>query len=423
MGNLMREYWLPAALSSEFPRTDSEPVRIRLLGENLIGYRVTSGRIGLIQNACPHRGASMFFGRNEEEGIRCVYHGWKFDIDGHCVDMPSEPELTQAKNRLKFASYPCVERGGVVWAYMGPRETPPPLPDLEGNMVEGSTVIRASLQYCNWLQSVENNADTTHAGFLHFGAVSTDSPREAWEKYPAVWDLVAYRSAKFHTIDRENGASYAAERPVLGDEENTINWRIMNWHFPFYTQIPSAKFSEPGVVTAVVPVDDTHTMIFEMGQSAEALGLAPEVAGVQISKVLPNTTGWYGRFRPAVTLDDDLAIDREAQRHERHTTRGFTGIAEGQDQDRGITESQGEIHDRTTENLRSTDRMIHMIRSRLMQAAIALRDHDTAPPGVDHPEAYRQRSGNVTLPKGADVWESTKAQREQFEWIVEPSLA
>src|SRR2546423_1853144 len=127
MGNLMRQYWVPAGLSSEFPRPDSDPVRIRLLGEDLIGYRATSGTIGLIQNACPHRGASLFFGRNEEEGIRCVYHGWKFSPDGRCVDMPSEPPATRACDKVRFTSYPCVERGGIVWTYMGPRESPPPM--------------------------------------------------------------------------------------------------------------------------------------------------------------------------------------------------------------------------------------------------------------------------------------------------------
>src|SRR5476651_893033 len=155
MGNLMRQYWIPAALSSEFPEPDGDPVRIRLLCEDLIGYRATDGRIGLIQNACPHRGASMFFGRNEENGIRCVYHGWKFDVDGKCVDMPSEPELTQAKDQVKFTSYPVRERGGVVWAYMGPREVPPPLPDLEANFFPGE--VSAHGEKCNWLQSLENN--------------------------------------------------------------------------------------------------------------------------------------------------------------------------------------------------------------------------------------------------------------------------
>src|SRR5579883_615110 len=151
MGKLMREYWIPAMLSSELPNPDSDPVRVLLLGEKLIGFRATDGSVGLIQNHCPHRGASLFFGRNEENGIRCVYHGWKFDVKGQCVDMPNEPAESNFKNKVKATAYPCVERGGVVWTYMGPRQTPPPLPDIEGNMAADS-VARAFQLPCNWLQ-------------------------------------------------------------------------------------------------------------------------------------------------------------------------------------------------------------------------------------------------------------------------------
>ena len=139
MGDLMRQYWIPALLSSELPEPDGPPVRVRLLGENLIAFRDTSGKVGLIQNHCPHRGASLFFGRNEEDGLRCVYHGWKFDATGACVDMPSEPAESNFKAKVRARAYPCVERNGVVWAYMGPRPTPPPLPDLEPNMLAAAS--------------------------------------------------------------------------------------------------------------------------------------------------------------------------------------------------------------------------------------------------------------------------------------------
>ena len=131
MGNLMRQYWVPAALSSELPDPDGAPVRVRLLGENLIAFRTSSGAVGLIQNQCPHRGASLFYGRNEGEGLRCVYHGWKYNAAGRCVDMPAEPAESNFKDKVRAVAYPCVERGGLVWAYLGPRPTPPPLPALE----------------------------------------------------------------------------------------------------------------------------------------------------------------------------------------------------------------------------------------------------------------------------------------------------
>src|SRR5687767_7371047 len=136
MGDLMRQYWIPAVRSDELPAPDCPPVRLRLMGENLIGFRTTSGAVGIVANACPHRGASLFFGRNEEEGLRCVYHGWKFDVTGQCVDMPSEPPESVFKTKVKATAYPCIERKGVVWTYMGPREVPPPLPHIEPNMVE-----------------------------------------------------------------------------------------------------------------------------------------------------------------------------------------------------------------------------------------------------------------------------------------------
>jgi phthalate 4,5-dioxygenase len=150
MGNLMREYWIPALLSSEIPSPDSDPVRVMLLGERLIAFRDTDGRIGLLQNNCPHRGASLFFGRNEEAGLRCVYHGWKFSTSGECVDMPNEPAESDFKHKVRAGAYPTHERNGVVWAYLGPRTTPPPLPSLEGNMLPGDEwQVTAIQRECN----------------------------------------------------------------------------------------------------------------------------------------------------------------------------------------------------------------------------------------------------------------------------------
>src|ERR671927_671291 len=140
MGSFMRQYWIPALLSSELPQHDSEPKRVLLLGEQLIAFRDTNGKIGLLQNNCPHRGASLFFGRNEEAGLRCVYHGWKFSSDGTCVDMPNEPAESDFKHKVKAVAYPTRERNGVVWLYMGQETEPPPLPDLEWNLVPESHV-------------------------------------------------------------------------------------------------------------------------------------------------------------------------------------------------------------------------------------------------------------------------------------------
>src|SRR5215211_2343122 len=167
MGNLLRRYWTPALISAELPEPDCPPLRIRLLSENMIAFRTTSGQVGLVANACPHRGASLFFGRNEEEGLRCVYHGWKFDVEGNCVDMPSEPAESNFKSKVRVQAYPCQERNGIIWTYMGPRDVPPPLPELEGNLsAEGAGRVQKLVRECNFMQALEGDIDTIHAGFL-----------------------------------------------------------------------------------------------------------------------------------------------------------------------------------------------------------------------------------------------------------------
>src|SRR5581483_7046564 len=163
MGDLMREYWIPALRSDELPSPDCPPLRLRLLGENLIAFRATSGAVGAIQNAWPHRGASMFFGRNEEEGLRCVYHGWKFDVAGNCVDMPSEPAESNFKSKVRTKAYPCIERNGIVWVYMGPRTVPPPLPELPPNLVQDHKTTIKEMRICNFMQALEGDIDTVHA--------------------------------------------------------------------------------------------------------------------------------------------------------------------------------------------------------------------------------------------------------------------
>jgi phthalate 4,5-dioxygenase len=183
MGDLMRQYWLPAMRSDELPAPDCPPLRVRLLGEDLIAFRVTSGNVGLIANSCPHRGASLFFGRNEEEGLRCVYHGWKFDVAGSCVDMPSEPAESNFKSKVRARTFPTHERGGIIWAYMGPREEPPPLPDFEANMLgEGEYTIYNIFQECNFMQGWEGEMDTVHQAFLHYGSErpAAIQPGTAW---------------------------------------------------------------------------------------------------------------------------------------------------------------------------------------------------------------------------------------------------
>src|SRR5688572_18187207 len=228
MGDLMRQYWIPALLSEELPSADCPPIRLRLLGENLIGFRVTSGTAGITVNSCPHRGASMFFGRNEEEGLRCVYHGWKFDVHGDCVDMPSEPPESNFKSKVRIKAYACQERNGIIWTYMGPRETPPTLPEWLPNMHPDSRAGK-SMRECNYMQALEGDIDTIHFGFLHAGHVKLEETAFGTPDYYAI----KVRNANMTVIETEVGTTYGAYRPA---EDGTDYWRIANYLLPFYTQ-------------------------------------------------------------------------------------------------------------------------------------------------------------------------------------------
>src|SRR5262245_9251529 len=174
MGELMRRYWIPAAFSHQIAEPDGPPVRVKLLGERLVAFRDTKGRVGLIDERCPHRTASLYFGRNEECGLRCVYHGWKFDIEGRCVDLPSEPPGSTLQRKVSIKAYPCLERGGVVWAYMGPADAKPEFPDLEWTRLpESHRYVTRHMQECNWLQGLEGGFDTSHLSFLHAGTAES----------------------------------------------------------------------------------------------------------------------------------------------------------------------------------------------------------------------------------------------------------
>src|SRR6201997_4495503 len=175
MGKLMRQYWLAAAVSSGL-KTGGEPMRLLLLGEKLVAFRDSAGRIGVMDQKCPHRCASLFLGRNEENGLRCVYHGWKFDAEGNCVDMPNAPPHQDFKDKVKAKAYKVAERNGLVWVYMGARKEAPPLPGIEASLLpEGEQQINFVQRECNWLQALEGDIDTSHFGFLHAGSIGPDA--------------------------------------------------------------------------------------------------------------------------------------------------------------------------------------------------------------------------------------------------------
>jgi phenylpropionate dioxygenase-like ring-hydroxylating dioxygenase large terminal subunit len=407
MGDLMRQYWIPAVTAAELPSPDGPPMRVKLLGEELIAFRATSGAVGLIRNSCPHRGASLFFGRNEEEGLRCVYHGWKFDVSGACVDMPSEPAESNFKSKVRARAYPTQERNGIVWAYLGSREVPPPLPDLEANMLpEGGFGMYLYHLENNWMQGWEGEMDTIHAAFLHGGATRVeDTTPGTFAYYQA-----RQRDAAFSVLDTEWGTSYGVRRPA---EDDTYYWRIAHQLFPFYAMVPTGVLGLEVRFRAYVPLDDYNTLVWTVNarkntRADAPRGMAPP--GPSQLGYLPTTTDWLGRFRLTQNLGNDFLIDRDLQK----SGESYSGIRGIRQQDGAVTGSMGPIYDRSHEHLGTTDALIIRTRRRVLAAAKALREHSIVPPGVDEPQLYALRSGGVILPRNADWWDGTQDLRRAF---------
>ena len=206
MGALMRQYWVPACLSSEL-KAGGDPLRLMLLGERLVGFRDSLGCVGMLDHRCPHRCASLFFGRNEEGGLRCVYHGWKYDVAGNCLDMPNLPADQDFRDKVKAKAYKVAERGGLVYVYMGEREVAPPLPALEAMMCPPEeTNLWARQRECNWLQALEGDIDTSHFSFLHTGKVTLDDiDPDHLERFQ-----FTDRAPRYHARPTDWGTMYAA---------------------------------------------------------------------------------------------------------------------------------------------------------------------------------------------------------------------
>ncbi|HEX5368433.1 MAG TPA: Rieske 2Fe-2S domain-containing protein [Dehalococcoidia bacterium] len=376
MGDLLRRYWLPALLSSEVPLPDSPPLRVRLMSEDLIAFRDTNGDVGLVANACPHRGASLFFGRNEEAGLRCVYHGWKFDTTGACVDMPSEPAESNFKTKVRVRAYPTHESGGIVWTYMGPPEKQTAFRDL-GSESLAPEQWRASkvLSYCNWIQGLEGNIDTTHISFLHGGRTpynpsefpegdDTDRPG-----YPSL----AMRGYIHRTVgdpyleveDTWYGFRYAG---IRNTPAGYVNVRVSDFIMPLFTYVPQPYLPVGGdSCIMMVPRDDDTYWRYGIDMKPDIRNAQMDSNRYDVPSFGPGTrnTGLGGgEQKRNQWSDNDYLIDREEQR--KSTYSGIQGIAQ---QDMAVTESMGIVMDRTNEHLGTSDKAIIRMRRMLIQAA------------------------------------------------------
>src|SRR5262245_27746829 len=261
MGNVLRRYWLPILESDTLGPPDGPPRRVRLLGEDLVAFRDSRGRAGLLAEACPHRRASLFFGRNEENGLRCVYHGWKFDADGRCVEMPTEPPESRLRLGIRAGGYPCLETNGLIWAYLGPRrDDPPPLPRL--GWAEAPAERRSTLIYqraCNWVQALEGDVDTAHLGWLHSRFGEDGDRHVAFHDGDRLRD-VATRDTQpvLEIADTPAGLSVSARRDYDGGRHYC---RITQCLMPVFTSVPAIGAERRA--KAWVPLDDTHTLVWE----------------------------------------------------------------------------------------------------------------------------------------------------------------
>ena len=424
MGELFRRFWLPAALGSELPAPDCAPLRLRILGEDLVAFRDTTGAVGILEAYCPHKLAPLFFGRNEECGLRCVYHGWKFDVHGNCVDVPNVPNPKDAeslKAKVGVTAYPTCEAGGVIWIYMGPRERLPQLPQFEwAHLPAGYQHVTRWLQRSNYAQGMEGEIDTSHIGFLH-SYLSGQRPDNLWRQgVRAVADPAPVLTLR----PTDYGLTYGARRTAGSGQ---YYWRVTQWLMPMYSLIATPIFPFHG--RAWVPVDDYHTTTWGILYRTDRPFTAQEHEFIMEGAFFPPRMragavelphGYViDTFLPTANRGNDYLIDRQMQRQ-----YNFTGIAGVNEQDRALQENMpgpravaGSLVDRSREHLVSSDVPVITVRRLLMDLArdvqrgieprpaaegklYAVRSLDLLSPIADFDELLRVHAAQARVPLG-----------------------
>ena len=392
MGALFRRFWVPVLLSRELAESDGSPVRVSVLGEELVAFRDSAGCVGLVEARCPHRGANLFFGRNEDCGIRCAYHGWKFDVRGKCLEITTmdrdAPTYEPLRARARITAYPTREWGDFIWAYLGPIEAMPPMPDMEFAVVEaGRRYVSKKLQECNWAQSAEGAVDTAHFSFLH-----APIGEEAVAKLPPAYaDQVRWMKAdgapRYTVVEHEAGLILAGGRHA---EEGQTYWRIAQYLMPTHRLAPGGAAGQTTHGQTWVPIDATSCWVFTYSWNPDRpLGEAERAAFAAGGAIHGEVDE---RYAPLRRRANDYLIDRAAQKHE-----SFSGIKGLSEQDAAIQDSQGRIHDRTREMLGPTDLGVSRLRVLMLEAARDL-EAGKAPVAAMNPAAYRVRSGSIVAP-------------------------
>ncbi len=358
MGELMRRYWIPALLSEEVPVPDCPPVKVRLLGEGLVAFRDSKGRVGLLDEHCSHRGSSLFYGRNEECGLRCIYHGWKYDVEGNVLETPAEPSDSDFKNKIHHPTYPCREVAGIIFTYMGPKEKLPLFPEYEWVKLSADRthVVKFYLE-CNYLQGLEGDFDSSHTSFLHCNNLK---------------DLARLNRDGAPTLEAEE-TSYgmlAISIRKLGPEQNYL--RLSPFIMPAFSIVPgpaTAKFEETDIraFRFWIPIDDTSTWFYILSMRDTPF----------TSEEKTSARSWvdsiYRRIRNA---GNTYLQDRELQK-----TVSYTGIKAviPAEQDGCATESMGPIYDRTKEHLGYSDKTIIALRRLLLKAVKTVQEGRESP--------------------------------------------
>ena len=394
MGNLFRRFWLPVMLISEVPEPDSDPVRLRVLGEEFVAFRDTKGRVGILDAYCTHRRAHLVWGRNEDCGLRCVYHGWKFDVDGNCVDLPNAPDGERIKSNMNTRAYPTLERGGIIWGYFGPSELKPELPNAE--VFEAPDSHRHIIKIVNegnYFQFAEGDIDSSHVSFLHSNldakppAGSRVTPFAFLDKAP-----------RWSVKPTDYGLMLAAQRDA-GPEN--YSWRINQWMLPFGTMV-AAPADSPFITNIRVPIDDENTIQFRIWTHPDRPLNETEQKNARAGVIFPDMIP--GTFTTVANRSNNYLIDRQDQR-----TRSYTGIKAIPVQDLAVSQEQGPgpIADRSLEKLTSSDIAIVAMRKRMLDAVKALMNGIEPPEARNH-QAYRVRPIDAILPKSVSVDEGTR---------------